>query len=62
MDAEVYLKSGRVVRVENLTEVEAYDLSCCMGSQSHFHTISVNDWVFDGRSIEAIRIIREETK
>jgi len=58
MDAEVYLKSGRVVRVENLTEVEVNDLSCCIGSQSHFHTVSVGEWVFDGRKIEAIRIIR----
>ena len=58
MDAEVYLKSGRVVRVENLTEVEVNDLSCCIGSQSQFHTVSVGEWVFDGRKIEAIRIIR----
>ena len=58
MDAEVYLKSGRVVRVENLTEMEVNDLSCCIGSQSQFHTVSVGEWVFDGRKIEAIRIIR----
>ena len=58
MDAELYLKSGRVVRVENLTEVEVNDLSCCIGSQSQFHTVSVGEWVFDGRKIEAIRIIR----
>ena len=58
MDAEVYLKSGRVVRVENITEVEVNDLSCCIGSQSQFHTVSVGEWVFDGRKIEAIRIIR----
>ena len=60
MDAEVYLKSGRGVTIKNITKAEDYDLSCCMGSQSHFHTISVDDWVFDGRSIEAIRIIGEE--
>ena len=60
MIAEVYLKSGTIVTIKNITEDESYDLSCSMGSQSHFHTISVDDWVLDGRLIEAIRIIREE--
>ncbi len=60
MKAEVYLSSGVIVKLEDVTQQEILDLTCGLDSHTEENRILVGEWVFDGKSVDAVRIIEEE--
>lgn len=61
MNAKVYLSSGLIVDLENVTQGEAADLRCGLDSHTDENRIYVGEWVFDGKAVDAVRIIEEVT-
>ena len=59
---EVYLNSGRIVKLEKVTQKEMLDLTCGLDSRSEENRIWVGEWVFDGKAVDAVRVIEEATK
>jgi len=56
---EVYLNSGRIVKLEKVTHKEMLDLTCGLDSHTEENRIWVGEWVFDGKAIDAVRVIEE---
>lgn len=58
---EVYLNSGRIVKLEKVTQKEMLDLTCGLDSHTEENRILVGEWVFDGKAVDAVRVIEEAT-
>lgn len=61
MRAEVYLRGGRVVLLNNITNEDRNNLESGLDSQTTFHRVFVKNWVFDGKAIDAVWFIGEVT-
>lgn len=59
---EVYLNSGRVAKLENVKQEEMVDLTGGLDSRTEENRVWVGDWVFDGKSIEAVRVVERSQK
>ena len=59
MKAKVYLSSGLIIDIDNVTQDEAADLRCGLDSRTDENRIYVGEWVFDGKAVDAVRIIEE---
>lgn len=56
MKAQVYLRGGRVVELNNITQEDKDNLQSGLDSQTTFHRVFVGNWVFDGKAIDAVWI------
>lgn len=59
---EIYLNSGRVAKLENVKQEEMVDLTRGLDSRTEENRVWVGDWVFDGKSIEAVRVVERSPK
>ena len=59
MKAKVYLSSGLIIDIDNVTQDEEADLRCGLDSRTDENRIYVGELVFDGKAVDAVRIIEE---
>lgn len=55
----VYLRGGKVITIYNATQQEKSDLECGMNSLTAEHRIHVQDYIFNGRSIDALEFVND---
>ena len=48
-----------IIDIDNVTQEEASDLRCGLDSRTDENRIYVGEWVFDGKAVDAVRIIEE---
>ena len=54
MNVSIYLRGGNIIKIYGITPQEKSDIECGMNSLTEEHRIRVQDYIFNGRAIDAV--------